>query len=279
MINIGYRASRIHGYSVRSIYRAALPWLVERPIDQKRKVQMAVYSFSGDRDLPEQVASIRSFIRYVGIPDKFTVVSDGSHSPDNCKLLSRISPCVEVVELESLTNKDLPSCVYTYANYHPLGKKIAILISLPVKNPTIFCDSDILFFNANKFLVNWLKESGDLPRYLPDCNTALDERLIYNSYEKNNPVNSGFLLLKQPLNWQVALDRLSLLKETPNYFTEQTMVHLTMHSSRALPLCPKKFVVSLDDQFIYSDKYASHKIALRHYVSPVRHKFWMNVKN
>jgi hypothetical protein len=35
-----------------------------------------------------------------------------------------------------------------------------------------------------------------------------------------------------------------------------------------------RYVLQLDDQFIYPDCYAGSQIVLRHYVNPVRHKFW-----
>ena len=38
-----------------------------------------------------------------------------------------------------------------------------------------------------------------------------------------------------------------------------------------------KNVLQLDDQFVYSDRYAKPAIALRHYVNPVRHKFWTSL--
>ena len=66
--------------------------------------------------------------------------------------------------------------------------------------------------------------------------------------------------------------------ELTNYFTEQSIVHLTMHHNHALPFCSDKYVVKTEDQFIYPDKFASQAIALRHYVSDVRYKFWFNVK-
>ena len=47
-----------------------------------------------------------------------------------------------------------------------------------------------------------------------------------------------------------------------------------MHANGAVALDPGKFVLQLDDQFIYRDRYASASIAIRHYVNPVRHKFW-----
>ena len=40
------------------------------------------------------------------------------------------------------------------------------------------------------------------------------------------------------------------------------------------PFDPAKYVLRLDDQFIYADQFADPRLVLRHYVDPVRHKFW-----
>lgn len=277
MVNISYRVARAQGYVLRSAYRAALPWIVKYSISQSKKVSVRVYSFSGNRDLPEQVASIVSFIRYVGIPERFTVVSDGSHSPADCQLLRQINSCIDVVSLDSLVRQDLPQCVYAYASHHPLGKKLSVLMSIPINQVTVYADSDILFFPGAEKLIDFFKSDESLPQYLPDCSLALDQRLIYSDRENLNPVNSGFMILKKPLDWEIPLERFSQLKEVANYFTEQTIVHLTMHFNQALPLRSDRFIVRLDDQFIYRDRYAHKKNTLRHYVSPVRHKFWFRI--
>jgi len=276
LINFQYRLARMQGYATCSMYRTALPWIVKRPILQSQKLGMRVYSFSCDRDLPEQVASIRSFIRYVGIPDKFTVVSDGSYSSASCELLRQINPCVEVVDFAKFIKKDLPQSVYAYANIHPLGKKLAVLISLPVHEVTIYADSDILFFPGAKELLNITNSSDLRPKYLLDCATALDTRLLDRNSENFAPVNSGFMLLQKPLDWEIPLKRLAQLPETGNYFTEQTSLHLAMHYNQGVALPPEKFVVNRDDEFIYQDKHCSSKVALRHYVGPIRHKFWVS---
>ncbi len=51
-----------------------------------------VVSYSSEAMFPEQVASNRSFIRHAGRPEKFTVVSDGSHSEESVRLLQSIDP-------------------------------------------------------------------------------------------------------------------------------------------------------------------------------------------
>ncbi|MCL6751982.1 hypothetical protein KBT16_13820 [Nostoc sp. CCCryo 231-06] len=276
MVNLGYHTAKIQGRFNRSLYKAALSQIVGIPIKQTRQVPVSVYAFSCERDLPEQVASIRSFIRNVGIPDTFAVVSDGSYTESSCNLLRRVHPCVKVILLQNFLRKDLPQCVLDYAQLHPLGKKLSALMSIPVNGATIYTDSDILFFPGGIDLINLSKSDDKYSLYLPDCSISLDDRIIYDDSEKSNPVNGGFILFRHEFDWSFAMERLANLQEAPTYFTEQTIVHLTMHHNHGKPLCTNKYVLNVEDQFIYPDKSASKKTALRHYVNDIRHKFWFN---
>ncbi len=277
MVNIGYHTAKIQGQALRSLSQAILAKLVDTPIEQTRKVPINVYALSCERDLPEQVVSIRSFIRHVGIPNKLTVMSDGSYTDASCRLLCRIHPCVEVIPIDKLIRADLPQCVTDYAQLHPMGKKLSALMSIPVNGATIYTDSDILYFPGGIDLIDLANLDDKYNRYLSDCSNSLDKRIIYEDSENLNPVNAGFILFKQELDWSFAIERLANLKGDPGYFTEQTVVHLTIHQSHGKPLCPQKYVLNVEDQFIYPDTFASKEIALRHYVRDVRHKFWSNL--
>ncbi|MGL5061826.1 MAG: hypothetical protein ACRC62_17795 [Microcoleus sp.] len=275
MVNVPYHTARMQGKIMRSFYKAMIPQIVKLPISQTQKIPLSVYALSCERDLPEQVLSLRSFIRHAGIPDRFTIVSDGSYTENSCNLLRQIHPCVEILTLEQIKRTDLPQCVYDYADRHSMGRKLLALLSLPVQGTTIYTDSDILFFPGASDLVNVTGSDNISSLYLPDCATKMDDRVIYDELEKLNPVNGGFIIFKEPLDWCIALERLSKITEHNHYFTEQTLVHLTMHYNRAKPLCTKRYVLNVEDQFIYPDNYASPEIALRHYVNDVRHKFWL----
>jgi hypothetical protein len=277
MINFQYHAARVQGRAIRSTYKFMVSLIVRIPISQKTRVLADVYAMSCERDLPEQVASIRSFIRYVGIPDRFTVISDGSYTEQSSRLLCKIHPCVEVLPIEKLIGNNLPNSVYEYAAQQAMGKKLAVLLSLPIQKTTIYTDSDILFFPGAVDLADIVNSSDRSCRYLPDCAIKMDERVIYDPDEKLNPVNGGFIVFKEKPNWEFALNRLSKLSELNNYFTEQTLVHLTMHHNNAIPLCSKKYVLSVVDQFVCQDKFASTEIVLRHYVSDIRYKFWFHL--
>ena len=131
--------------------------------------------------------------------------------------------------LEKLKRTDLPQSVYDYAAQHAIGRKLLALLSIPVNQTTIYTDSDILFFPGASDLVNLANSGKTVSRYLPDCACKMDERVIYDEVEKLNSVNGGFIVFKEPLDWSFALERLSKLEELNHYFTEQTLVHLTMY--------------------------------------------------
>jgi hypothetical protein len=279
MVNVAYHTARLQGSIARSIYRAMLPQIAKVPIQQTQNLPVTVYALSCERDLPEQVASIRSFIRYVGVPEQFIVISDGSYTKQSRDLLCQLHSCVQVIPIDKLIRNNLPQAVYDYAAQQAMGKKLAVLLSLSIHGPTIYTDSDILFFPGATDLVNLIASADLYSRYLPDCANKFDERVIYNESENLNPINAGFILFKDYLNWDFALERLLKLKELNNYFTEQTLVHLALHHNHSLPLDPKVYVLSVVDQFTYADKYASSQIALRHYVNDVRCKFWFHMRS
>jgi hypothetical protein len=275
MLNYGYHLARAQGGATRAIYRALLPSIARRRISGRVEVPLSVFSYSGESTLPEQVASIRSFLKYVGRPKKFTVVSDGTLSARGIAILKGLN-CV-IANVAQWLPQDLPTKVYPYLTTHPTGKQLALVMSLPVDGPALYIDSDVLFFPGAKDLAQ-LVGGGVAPAfYLADCRLSADERLFRATAERARPVNTGVLVLLQKLDWSPAINRLLELQGAPDFFTNQTMTHLTMHANGALPLDSRRCVLQLDDQFVYGDRYASSDLVLRHYVNPVRHKFWTTI--
>ncbi|HWY40828.1 MAG TPA: hypothetical protein VNX27_08535 [Chthoniobacterales bacterium] len=272
--NVPYHSARLHGKIARDLYRAALPMIVRRPVRPPRELALDVFAYSGEKTLPEQVASIRSFLTYVGRPKQFTVVSDGSHTAKSAALLERIDTCVRVQRTPPPLPPDLPEKVRSYLADHHTGKQLALIMSLPQNGPALYTDSDVLFFPDAREIASLLLARSVSAFYQADYQFSGDDRLIVDASEKQNPANTGFLLLFRKLDWSLGLQRLQLLKGEPNFFTNQTVTHLCMHANRAQPFDPCKFVLQVDDQTIYRDRYAGSSIAMRHYVNPVRHKFW-----
>ena len=275
MPNYGYHLARAQARLVRQTYRSVLPFVVSRPVVPRATFPIEVFAYSGEAALPEQVASIRSFLRFAGRPPRFTVVSDGTYSRRSIHLLEQLDPSVCVSPSSDWIPTGMPEAMQSYLTTHSTGRQLALIMSLPKQGPALYVDSDVLFCAEADDLAR-IAQSKDVPAlYLLDAKFSGDERLFRDGGELElSPVNTGFLFLFKQLDWSLSVRRFLELKDRPNFFTNQTMTHLTMHANGAAPLDPRKYVLQLDDQFVYPDRYASRDIAMRHYVNPVRHKFW-----
>lgn len=273
MPNFGYHLARAEGAAVRKAYRATLALL---PAAEKRDATFPyhVFAYSGEATLPEQVASIRSFLRNVGRPPRYTVVSDDSYTASSIDLLQSLDSCVTVAPMSDWIPADVPDAFREYVSRHLLGRQLSIIMAISAHPPALYVDSDILFFPGAHELAAELDAVDAPARYLPDCQFAGDRRVLRGVSEEARPVNAGFAFLRQKLDWSVALERFRELEGAPNFFTNQTLAHLGFHANGAQPLPPEKFVLQLDDQFVYRDHYAGRDIIMRHYVNPIRHKFW-----
>lgn len=273
--NFGYHFARWQGGLRRRIYRALLPAIVRRAVSTARDIPLDVYSYSDQAMLPEQVRSIRSFLRHAGRPKSFTVISDGTHTARSIALLKKIDPVVSVRPTGEHLPPGLPEKFCHYVTTYRMGKQLGLIMSLPRHGPAFYVDSDVLFFPGAARLAEDA-QAGDAPAfYLPDCqDCSADPRILRQPNEALEPVNSGLLMLFRPLDWSLGIERFLELDGEPNFFTNQTIVHLVMHANGARPLDPKRYVLQLDDQFIFPDRHADPRLVLRHYVNPVRHKFW-----
>src|SRR5438552_5807998 len=157
MPNYGYHLARAKGNAARAIYRVLLPLITRHRIPAPEGVPCNVVSYSGERNLPEQVASIRSFLKYVGRPRRFTIVSDGTLSGRSSNILKSLDSVISISPSAQWLPKDLPTKIYPYLTTHPTGKQLALIISYAV-----FClkkkiDSDILFFPVASNLISLME--------------------------------------------------------------------------------------------------------------------------
>ena len=273
MPNYGYHLARAEGRVISALYALFLPITVRRRINPSREVPLDVFSYSGKRRLAEQVASIRSFLTFAGRPNRFVVVSDGSHSEADIRLLRQVDESVTVEAVPAPPSGSAGGFA-RYLQYHPTGKQLALVMSLPRERAALYIDSDVLFFSGASELGKDAADKDTPAYYLEDCCFAGDERFLRGEEKTQSPVNTGVLLIRQPLDWSIGIQRFAELNGEPNFFTNQTLTHVTMHANGAQPLDPTKYVLRLDDQFVYADQFTDSHLVLRHYVDPVRHKFW-----
>lgn len=272
------------GYSIawrwaalrRRWYASRLAAIAREPVPSAGGLPATVYFFSGVRDLAEQVASLRSLLRHVGTPREVVVVGDGTHTEVERGVLSSVPCTLRVVPWDRFVRPDLAERVGRYAAVHPLGKKLAVLLSIPVDGTVVFSDSDILYFGGGAELRERLSGGDAAIEFLVDSYPSLDPNLVRES-EKQPPVNSGFAILRRVPDWREALARLEGSESEPGHFTEQTVFHLAVRSTGGAALPRARYVFESDDQFRATDRYVGAETVLRHYFSSLRYKMWLRV--
>ncbi len=276
-MKVGYHCARQWALWKRRSYVRRLPQVAGRPVPGAPEVGATFYSFSGTRDLAEQVACLRSFLRYAATPRRIVVVGDGTHTQEDQSVLKSVHPRLETLPWNRFIRDALPPKMLAYARAHPLGKKVAVLMSVPPTGPWIFSDSDILYFEAATDLRRRLEQEPGTPQFLEDCYPSLDDQLVVNADETRPPVNSGFVVVHQPLDWTLALERFDRMKGEPGYFTEQTLFHLAVRRSGGRALPTDQYVIQSDDQWLARDRHTGPRVVLRHYFSSIRYKMWLKV--
>jgi hypothetical protein len=279
----GGLAGHLEGRAYRRWWAAA--WTAGRlPAATVRAAALGaeVVAFSCERDVPEQAASIRSFLRFAGRPLRFVVASDGTHTPASRARLEALDPCVEVRGWREAGGAAAPTALRRCAERHALGKKLALIAGRPIERPTIFADSDVLFLPGARDLDLDVAAAGG-PRFQLDCFTVLDERLVAPA-ERRLPTNTGFLILPGPLDWERAAARLAERLEDPAFFrdgsawAEQGVTHLALRDSGGRPLDPSRYVIRGDDYLRYGDRGATAEAVMRHYAGPTRYMMWLQVR-
>jgi hypothetical protein len=268
-----YHLARYQARATRAAYRRALPFVVRRRLRPIGEIPVHVVAFSSASDLPEQIASLRSFLRFVGRPLSITVTSDGSHDERERRLLRRVERGVSVMRYDEYARSDLPARVLRYAEVHPMGKKLMVIASLR-SFPALYVDSDVLFFPAAGEPSVHAILSARRTMYLQQgWSVGYDRRVLPES--EGAAVNAGFLILSEPLDWNAAFARMPAEPTSDDLYLEQTLVHIAMRSAGATPLPAGAWAVHGRDHFRYRDSEDPRETVLRHYVSMTRYKFWL----
>jgi len=252
-----------------------------------KNISMDIASFSSAKDFEEQVFSILSFLRFVGKPVKWTVFSDGSHKPEQVELLKKL----DFVVLEKHDWKDnldqyskgkpamQPYSKYFehYAHQLPLGRRLFYYLNYPIERPTLFLDSDILFYEKSEILEDLI--ASDVPGYfLPDATWGcLDSRYKKEHKPEMYQVNGGFFLFNKELEkTEKAYKFLESLDCKYEYFSDQNLFHILLLDNNFVPFDPRTFILNSGDQFKWKNDYQPSDMAIRHFTGPVRHKMWQN---
>src|SRR6185437_3572506 len=143
-----WRAKR-NRVAFASAIRSAPPETLLGASASPARPDFQMVSFSGARDFEEQLLSLLSFRRWVGIPARWIVFSDGTHTDEMGALLVKKFPWAILRPWDY--SKELVSSdanfLFDYAKDHAMGKRLIAYSTFPLEAPTLFLDSDVLFYS------------------------------------------------------------------------------------------------------------------------------------
>ena len=235
-----------------------------------------VFSLCHAGATPEQKLSILSFLRHVGSPAKWSVVSDGSISESQAESLRSIHPSVSVLDWRTFLCEENKVCFENLSRYTVFAK------NLPDAEAVVYVDTDILFFEGAWHFVELLNGLGKKSYYQRDLVGCLDRSFLTARELEAPPLNAGFLVQGRRLDWSVPIARLNrtLSQLVPVQamgdlgILEQSACHLAHYLAGSIPL-DEKYALEISDRFDREDQFAGQNFVMRHYVRPVRHKMWL----
>jgi hypothetical protein len=237
---------------------------------------LAIYWMTGQYHWPMTCCCVYSLLRSTSANIQPVVLDDGTLDQAARERMLRVLPQLQFVdsaETEARLRKFLPES--RYPTLHMLRRTTLVRKLTDTfaghTGPTLFLDSDILFFREPTFLIDWL-QAGRCPIYMSDYQDSYGypPELLASILGRPMPrqVNAGVLgYIGDSIDW----DRFEYWAkrlcdaETPAYFAEQTLsaMYMAEHGGQAAPA---------GDYLIAPELHEIHapKAAMHHYVTPSR---------
>lgn len=236
----------------------------------KNESAYTVVSFSGGKWFADQLYSLYSYYFNVGKPKLWLIYNDGTYSEMQLQALRKLER-VTICDLD-LSTARLPQAAL---QKFPTLKKVEIVAKHISDEKTIITDSDILFYKQFNPQVN----SYPAVNYflVDEDNRYFDSDFLAAHPSIQQPFNFGLLLLHNRFNMESVFTYVEERFRTGvlDYWSDQTAFQkLVMQDKSFQPLDRKLFKVGGGDSFHLSHCVDYNKIALRHFVGPVRHKMW-----
>ena len=219
---------------------------------------------------------VYSLLRSTSAHIQPVVFDDGTLDQRVRDRMARVLPQLQfagTAETEARLEELLPEC--RYPTLHALRRTTLVRKLTDTfagcKGPTLFLDSDILFFREPTFLIDWL-QGGRCPIYMTDYQDSYgySPELLASILGRNMPrrVNTGILgYLGGSIDWSRFEYWAKKLcdAEGPAYFAEQALsaMYMAEHGGQAAP--SSDYLIAPEFPEIHAPTAVMH-----HYVAPSR---------
>lgn len=268
---------RHHPYLIRKKWRQ-LPTI--STTNDSRAPQLVV--LTTESMLDESAWSAWSWAKHCKHCFSVRIVVDGNIANRWLSDVSDVLPNVSVEKLSTIISGQhfQSASIANFTKKHPLGKKLALILSLQEQTNLLFSDSDVLVFSSPVDLLSCVKsgsscfnaESG--PESYDD---AIVARGLELGMEPAIALNSGLLYMqKQSIDSELVCRLLEGWQNiSGSWFTEQTLLSYLLNNVDAVSLPTEKYVVSNQRQFFGDSDVDYSSIHTRHFTGTVRHLMYL----
>lgn len=236
--------------------------------EEANKINIELMSFSGFGGFWDQIFSMMSWVKNVGVPKRWIIYSDKCHSEEQKSIFSKF-PFVTYSDWDVNYENDLGSDT---SNFSWQIKKFISFSKHFYQGTTIFSDSDILFYPSFKNYLPIIKQGN---WFLPEPSEA---HVIKSANEEKKAMynfNAGFFILEKQLDFSPAISYLYSEAAWDDYFSDQEALNIIIHNLDHVDILdPRVFYLTVNDHFKISHASNYENIAMRHFVGPVRQKMW-----
>lgn len=229
-----------------------------------------------------------SWLQFIGDLAGVKICIDGEVQKDQAAAIKSVLPNAEVCSAREYINAaPAGSNLLRFGQENPMGRKLLALISESRERTLIYSDDDVLVFN-NPLEIRELIANKKAGAFFHDAANALDglvmERAAERGLDHYPRFNAGCQLIQQgsfPVETAEAL--LTPFSESFSVSTsialgpaEQTICSVLQNRSGAIRLPAERYVISGKRQFYWEEDEDYSKIAVRHFIRPVRHVMYLH---
>lgn len=270
-------------FRARTAYRLVLKVLPSPRISPKPEQNLTLVSMCGAKHLGLLQQSLISLYGAWSALPKLHIVSDGSITVAEMQQALRwwsgtkeFSLWEEIVAYHAERGRH---SIVKFAQSNIMGKKLAVILKAGELGPTLWCDSDILWFKDFSSIPK-LDRASSLPilKISEDYQPSYDPRLIeYGLKHLACPPyrNAGLIYIQGELlkycNLQPLID---LAAEYPCNDAEQTVFAEANYQLDSGIWLRDEIACFADDREEMLPNYTGKSWIARHYIGPVRHLFW-----
>ena len=235
---------------------------------------LPIHFLTGKNYIYQTLFCIQSLIRVTKTKFRFILIDDGSFDCSIIKQIERQLPGAEIITTALIGQNlktSLPKHLYPYLHQkrdvYPHIKKLTDIHTIPGNAWKLVLDSDMLFWNEPKQMIDWLK-NPDKPLHMVDCEESygysykLMEALC--GFKMRNLLNVGAIgLNSRRINWDSIEKWAKTLeeKEGASYYLEQALTAMLVSNTVSIILNANEYIVNPNKQMIINKNGVLH-----HYV-------------